>query len=287
MGTKSRTFIQLSVVTGLVILAACGEARLGLSANPFGFDPAGEPPSTAVVTEPGSPVTEQPPICDPFGNTPGAGANSGLVAKLTYIPVELISDQYDLSISKFTPGSPNVVEVANRVFLSQINKPSTYFDAGFQANGVFLKANDGSNLIEDFALFMSGKIKLQDSDPEGAYEFAVLSDDGVVLYFDQSGGTFTKHIDNDGTHADRLGCGSSSITMQRGTALPMQLGYFQGPRFYITNTLYWRNTNIGQAEPFCGNAIGDPTAFAARGWKVLQAGNFVLPDNVTSNPCVP
>ena len=263
------------------LIVACSE-RTQFSAGAFGFEIA-EPGEGSVGTQPGTPITEQPPICDPFGSGTGGSPDNGLAATLTYIPADQAS--YNMTLDQFLPGKSNVVQIANTVFLSNLDKPTTYFNDGFQDDqGTYLKNSDGDNLIEYFALFIAGKIKLKSSDPEGEYEFAVLSDDGAILQFKQNG-AWNKHIDNDNTHADKLGCTAQSVNLKHGDSLPLELGYFQAPRYYITLSLYWRNTHIGENEPFCGGAISNATDFAARGWKLLDDGNFFLPDNVTENPC--
>lgn len=266
-----------------LVFANCGDNAPGFGIGAFGFTIDDTPEPTDQVIDPTDPIDNPPPICDPFGGS-GNGGNSGLIAKLTYIAPNPPTDQ--LTLAQYLPGENNVVSVANPVFLSRLNKPDSPFEDGFSdSNSAVLKnIETGEKLIEYFALFIAGQVRLRSADAEGQYQFAVESDDGAILHFKQ-GSSWEQYLENDGTHAVTLGCSGEKINLSYGQKLPMELGYFQAPRVRIALRLWWRNTHLNEAEPFCGSAINDEAAFMARGWKILEAGNFVLPENVVENPC--
>ncbi|MFH1016596.1 MAG: hypothetical protein V1798_00260 [Pseudomonadota bacterium] len=308
-------FTGITILTFAVLLAGgCNSNYRFVSSGSFGFD-IGEPPSsgsdtptitTTGDTDPGdNPATDPtpPPICDPLGTGDPVSSTSGLVATLTYMdPVT----NYAFNASDFVPGMPNITQVLNNVFLSRLNKETSYFDQGFtDAQGNLLKDRNGNALIEYFALFIATQIQLGIADPEGEYQFAILADDGAVMNLSPDGGTTwdQKWIDNDGTHASALVCNLSTIAFHTGDKLPVEIAWDQGPKYQIALMLFWRTgTALSVDEPECGAEVGNQgfftngpseppaatqryTDFLNRGWKVLTADNFLLPDSIGTNPC--
>jgi hypothetical protein len=95
--------------------------------------------------------------------------------------------------------------------------PPTAFDEGFP--GV-------TKRFEWFAIDYTGRFWI--SEP-GRYSFALLSDDGSILYIDGKA-----IIDNDGTHAPQEKEGS--VKLKEG-AHSIRVSYFQGPRFHVALVL--------------------------------------------------
>ncbi len=241
-------------------------------------------------------------VCEPFGGTTTATPLNGVRTKLFYrmagMPRYYTAQQYvDLTQAS-----------GKDIFLSQINVPTRMFDTGFssQTNEV-LKDDAGQTLIEYFGLKMSTAIRLGENDPEGAYEFALLSDDGSVMKIKNPDETWSVHINNDGDHPTRMGCASNVVNMTRRTRLEVDLTYYQGPRYHISNVLMWRPVSTGGAagrDSECGKSgntyFFDPNnhsvplapynGLIARGWKVLAPNNFWvvgsdLNQTTNYNPC--
>jgi hypothetical protein len=257
------------------------------------------------------PFAVEPPsvVCDPFGNGGEGGKKNGLEARLTYLPADNYSSSIsgDLRLSDFHPDAPRVTLDPARLVLSQLNVPTRSFTEGFsdEASGTTLANLDGEKLIEFFSIRAQSSLVLDDSDPEGDYELAILSDDGSILELDPSGEgkTYSQWINNDGTHPNKLGCASQTIAMKRGKEIPIKMNYFQGPRERITLMMLWRMKNSSQQkESECGHERDDsyyfkPSASSAsaptskyqgllnRGWKVLKTKNYVLPGD-NENPCL-
>jgi hypothetical protein len=108
-------------------------------------------------------------------------------------------------------------------------------------------------------------------------------------------------IDNDGDHPTRMGCASRTVRFHRNAMLPIEVQYYQGPRYHISNVLMWRKSSTAGADSSCGqlgnnlyfnpdNNSDPQQAFKnlqARGWKVLKPDNFIVSrDQVDYNPCV-
>ncbi len=243
-------------------------------------------------------------VCEPFGGTPTTvakplnGVRSKLFYRTTGMPRYYTAQQYvDLTQAS-----------GKDIFLSQINVPTRMFNAGFSSQtSDVLKDDTGQTLIEYFGLKMSTAIRLAENDSEGDYEFALLSDDGSVMKIKNPDETWSVHINNDGDHPTRMGCASNIVNMTRRTRLEVDLTYYQGPRYHISNVLIWRPVPAGSTagrDSECGKSgntyFFDPNnnsvplapfnGLIARGWKVLAPNNFWvvgsdLNQTANYNPC--
>lgn len=241
------------------------------------------------------PVTKT--VCDPFGDTPDPRSNQGLKADLWWL-------------NKGTPAQSSVGKVIEKgqksdrsLFFSQLNVPTRIFDLGFASEtGEAVKSDDGSTLIENFALRFKSILKLAPDQKPGIYEFAILSDDGAVMSFRDKDGEYRVNVNNDGNHSTRLGCSSTAIQMDSESEIPMNLEYYQGPRHHISLIVLMREINSESdagKDQACGMA-GNRTWFdpnnssielkpykdlLARGWKPLSNRNYSLANEAMFNPC--
>lgn len=243
------------------------------------------------------PVTKT--VCDPMGGTPDPRSNTGLKA-----------DLYWMGAGKSAPVSAaDLIARGTRsdrtLFFTQLNTPTRMFDVGFNNDvGDPIKDDSGNKLIENFALSFTSVLRLAPDQAEGLYEFSILSDDGAVLRLRDENGVYKVMVDNDGDHPTRMGCGSPLVDMKRDTEKLMQLDYFQGPRYHIALMLLMRKVTPAADGSFardlsCGvtsnNAWFDPnnnsapqptyTALASRGWRLLTADNYAIPNSLLFNPC--
>jgi hypothetical protein len=252
-------------------------------------------------------------VCSPFGDT-ATQEMAGLKAELRYINSNstLSNNQKInyLSVDYFKDGDVNVTKFAQTVFLPDVNVPTRSFSSGFKSSdGSILKDDKGQNLIEFFALKMETEIKLGANDLDGYYEFASISDDGIVVQV-QVGGVWSTIISNDGPHSSQMKCMNQRIFLDKKSRLPMRIYYNQGPRTEIANVLVWNYRgmasdgsaaaiNDATIHTYCGQAsgtlywdVGNNSAvgpwFKAmsenQGWKILKPENFLLPNNEV-NPC--
>lgn len=237
-------------------------------------------------------------VCDPFGSTQiPSGREQGLYANLSYVgPQCAIPDDV---AGYFQNGT----KLEADLFFNQLNVPTRPFDQGFvNQDGTILQTPEGNTLYEYFALRFEAQIRLAQGQKTGKYQLAILSDDGSVLRFGNSSGGFSMHIDNDGDHPTKLACANQTVTMGSDTLIPIQLDYYQGPRFHIALMLLWREIPEGGSlsEVNCGKSGNDyffdsnkvPSApqkpwkdMLARGWKVLKPENYRLPERFIFNPC--
>ncbi|MGE0614070.1 MAG: hypothetical protein AB7P04_00380 [Bacteriovoracia bacterium] len=237
-------------------------------------------------------------VCDPNG-APVTPQN-GLVADLKYLTGQ---PPYDSVMDYQANGIP----VPAILYFNQLFVPTRLFSAGFETTqGALLQNNGGEVLLEWFTLHYESELRLNAGDVAGDYQFALLSDDGAILRVDRGEG-FQEVVNNDLTHPTRLGCPSIPVNMQPGESYPMDLDYFQGPRFHISLILLWRlapnDAQYGNAaDPACGvtgnevwfdpaQSVGGSyqpkaayTNLLARGWSPVPAANFYLPQGQT-NPC--
>ncbi len=187
--------------------------------------------------------------------------------------------------------------LANKLFLSQLNVPTRSFASGFPTlNGDSFKDTEDNVLLEYFRLTMDGFIELPAGMSAGDYEFAVIADDGAELTFGNSTEPYLSYPQHT---QSRLICGNESVHLAQNETLPLKLSYFQGPRYHIALMLLWRPASA-QAEPLCGRSGNDrwfnssqtPSvpkadylALESRGWSVVPAPAFRIPDDEIANPC--
>ncbi|NJM09650.1 MAG: hypothetical protein HC883_01740 [Bdellovibrionaceae bacterium] len=76
---------------------------------------------------------------------------------------------------------------------------------------------------------------------EGEYQFAINSDDGAILSFNDK-----EVVNNDGTHPMRWKCAPAKFILKHDEKHKMRLKYYQGPRVEIGLQVYlrpWSNRN--------------------------------------------
>lgn len=248
-------------------------------------------------------------ICEPFGNMNGGEIKGGLKAELAYVDPSLnltAATKNAYGVMEYFGSASQFVKTTTPIFLSQVNVPTRKFDQGFMlSDGSFLSDTNNNKLIEWFALRMKSVLKLSDTDAEGLYEIATISDDGSRLFLGQPAGADgivppeVEIVNNDGAHSTRMKCASQPINMSRTSKLPMTYYYNQGPRTEIANVMVWRKVDAASAEKYVNcdkvdsnkwwrSSDSSPAeywnAVAADGWKIVDAKNFELP-NSQINPC--
>ncbi len=241
-----------------------------------------------------NPSQSAPVVCD--GNSQPISVANGIQGRVI-LGSEAIAGSVD---SMLTQGK----EVTSNLFLNTISIPTINFDQGFTAtDGTKLKDANGNLMVEWFALDLKSQLALSDTDQEGDYELAMISDDGAVLSVADKKGKLQTLISSDGLHSSAMACAPTTVRLKRGQKLPFELKYYQGPRNYIALTLMWRKVARGgscssydnDSVTMCGQ-VGDNVFYSngqmtdpmqkmmSSGWKILGAKNFVLPSTV-QNPC--
>ncbi len=237
-------------------------------------------------------------VCDPLtGQANNAtDSNLGLKAKLYTVPNGTIYKKVDDFFTHGTLSSQNL-------FFTDMNVPTRMFTEGFNNSltNSAVKDDSGQKLIEYFAIRFSSNLKLPLNFEEGDYELAILSDDGaqVKLKIDNQ---WNLVVDNDGDHSTRMGCSKQLIHMTRDTVIPIEISYYQGPRYHISSVLMWRKSTSAGNDPQCGqngnsmyfdpNNNSNPQLayqnLLARNWSVVPAESFVLESESSGdfNPCV-
>jgi hypothetical protein len=185
----------------------------------------------------------------------------------------------------------------SKLFLTQLDVPTRSFTSGFPTlSGTKIKADDGSDLTEYFHIDFRSELKLGDTEDEGLYEIATLSDDGVRMSVDGD-----LYLENPGLQSTRMTCASTYVDLRRTSSLPIRVEYFQGPRDHIALMLVWRKVDESTArDPLCDvmstskwfDASTVPSTpkqhfqdISARGWKVIPAHVFRIPREEYMNPC--
>lgn len=237
-------------------------------------------------------------VCDPFDPNPAPSPKHGIRSSLWFRGFNQPIYQNVMSyINKY-------IHSDQSLFFNSINVPTRMFYTGFPLeSGDVVRDDLGNQLIEYFAIKFESQIVLGDTDSEGLYELALLSDDGTLLKIkdpdhpvinDPSG--WETHINNDGNTPTRMKCSSRLISMKKDKKIAIELLYYQGPRHHIANMLIWRKATEAGKDAYC-NRSGNQYFFSsnknsaplkwldlqARGWKVLDSANYLLPENENSS----
>ncbi len=239
-------------------------------------------------------------VCDPFARIEEKCVK-GLKGNLWYLSEQQRRAPFDKVDRYINEG----IKAKVTIYMSQLFVPTTPWTRGFKTtDGTLIKNNEGQTLFEYFAMRFDTIVKLDPlMDPEGRYQFAILSDDGSLVEIKDSPTTaYRGFIDNDGTRPTKLGCNLPGIDLKTTSRIPMRIKYYQGPRNHIALTLLWRrlpNSSTVLKEPLCnyethnnhyffgpietqppnltGYAYGN---LVGRGWKPLNAKNFIVDEAV-------
>lgn len=278
---------------GLAFKAKITLSVLGLSIVFMSYQNCGSA-HFGMITQ-GSEVGKGGPVEPPICVNPGESVENGIVSAISYIaktsPV-VVNYGANLKTTSFAPGSPDVELISNPAYLSQFAAYDQDFTLGFVLKtGELVKDIHGKKLDEYFSLRNEGRIG---ASVEGNYQFAVISDDGSMFYTADSNGHYSVNVNNEGTHASKMVCATTTVKIKKGDKVPFKLNYYQGPRTRISLMLLWRlnPTNLNDTS-LCGYsenggfAEGSPkfAELAAKGWQLVPARNFYLPSGI-SNPCV-
>jgi hypothetical protein len=238
-------------------------------------------------------------VCDPLVSTaPNPAINGGLRAALYYLQ----SGQPRYSdVSDFFA---NAYKADQTLFLTNLNVPTRNFTEGFSIDDNELVTDDQNNtLLEWFGLHFEANLGLAADQPEGYYQFALLADDGAILQMSTAEGNWQTVVNNDGLHQTQMGCSTQTVYLTHASQIPIQVSYFQGPRYQIALTLMMRlvsDPNSIPAESLCGQSgnylFFNPdtgsspqpayTQLLGDGWTTLEPSNFTLFDKAIYNPCV-
>lgn len=274
-------FAASCLVTGCELPTTVEEGQTKISA------------STDRAPQPGGGAT----VCNPFGGE-AVGAHNGLRASLYHLPDHL--PHYERVNDYLANGE----RLPATLFFDQLNVPTRPFDSGFvTTEGAVLRTPRGDTLYEWFGLRFESELRLTAGDTRGRYQLAVLADDGAIVNVKDST-AWRSLVDSDGTHATRLSVARTPIVLDAEARIPIDVRYFQGPRYHIALQLLWREwpANDQWQDPLDGaegnylffNSDYQPslpqTAYQqllSRGWRPVPAKNFFLPDQLTVNPCPP
>ena len=178
----------------------------------------------------------------------------------------------------------NSLDFPVNFFFSQINVPNQPFSNGFtitSPDGTQSLLTYPSSTIEInsyFGITFHSDLLLPNTATQTAYQFAVSSDDGAIMYLSQTdaiGPTSptTMVVNNDGTHAVTTSCSTSSVTLSKTDLTHMRLDWYQGPPYYLGVILYYR--------PWVDNRCD----LSNSSWNVVPANWFNLPADAPVPSC--
>ncbi|MCB0407662.1 MAG: hypothetical protein KDD34_05610 [Bdellovibrionales bacterium] len=173
--------------------------------------------------------------------------DQGLVGNLYYLTDSHASLFHgDLNNAKIDDYSQYGILVPVNIVMTTFDVTPRPWSSGFHIpSGEIVRREDGNELFEWFHLDLTGKIHL----PDGSYQFATLSDDGMRITID--GNVIINH---DGVHAPTWKCASSMVTFSNDESKNLRVQYFQGPRYQIAMQLLVRPAS--ESSNPCGDNGG-------------------------------
>lgn len=187
-----------------------------------------------------TPDPDLPTVCDPLTSPTQCDmqSSSGLKGKIYYLTPEQHNSFFnnDLNNAKLDDYKTYGIKVPVNLALSSVNVTPRSWDVGFaiDSNNFVVKEN-GEKLFEWFHIDVSGSITL----PEGDYQFATLSDDGMRVTIDDQ-----VIINDDGVHSASYKCANQMISFSKNQKRKIRVEYFQGPRFRISMQLLVRPSSL-------------------------------------------
>ena len=241
-------------------------------------------------------------VCDGFGNT-GGDRLHGLKANLFYF------DDIDVTTHGYTGVSDffrwgHIPDVT--FYFSNLYVPTRPFSSGFvMRDGTPVTKANNDPLYEHFAFKFTGGVQLPNGAPTKNYQFAIMSDDGSKLVITRPGATPVVNVNNDGNHPSQFVVGTAPVQVSSTAIVPIELDWYQGPRYHIALVLLWREwkaTNFNPNDPWNGQASNNlyfdstqtpPAPMPA--WNDIMTRWEVVPGNVLTinsdingteeNPC--
>ena len=220
-------------------------------------------------------------VCGGLGEeAQGAGIRNGILASIYTPKPEYRSraGSYFRNTSSFYGSRGRLM--MDSVYFDNFNVTPRAFDSGFPlSSGDILRDESGTPIYEYFQLEFNANLVLPPDYQEGNYEIAIISDDGIRMIIDGN-----NHILNDSVHPPTLNCNvqGDTIRLNRESAVPFKLHYFQGPALHIALKVMWRK--LDGSEPSGKGLCRAHTSLPGGGWEVIPPSAFVLPGN-RANPC--
>jgi hypothetical protein len=213
-----------------------------LSAGTYKFQITASDKVGNSLTDPGKSLSMQIYVCDPFSVANGTNCANGLKGKLTY--------QTSAPSSVVTALGAGGIDTGADFRMSHLFVPTNQTIPGLKSrDGSYVKTMGGATIVDLYAIEVSGFMKLGAADSAGAYDFAIIADDGAILSLNNQ-----QYINIDGLHSAVLGCNQTTpIQLDANSRLPINLKFYQGSLDASLNVLYRKRANPGVylAEPNC------------------------------------
>lgn len=300
------TYGFLVVIAVSLLIGGCltqgdgSDAGTNTVVTPSPTPVANPSPQPAVPTELQPLTTPEQTICNPF-NAGVSSENNGLIGTMYYLTDSM--PRYTNVMDYIDNGVP----IQSTFYFSQLFIPTRNYNTPFVTeSGQTILNADGQPFYEYFGVQFESQLTLAPGQQPGWYQMATLSDDGSIISQINSDGSLTTIVNDDGTHPTRMGCGQQAVYLDGTHPVPIQVDWYQGPRYQIALVVLMRPLPAGAlptdtaSDPQCGQEGNymyfDPDNSSApsdtylslltRGWTPLDNANYLFPAQAT-NPCAP
>jgi len=138
---------------------------------------------------------------------------------------------------------PGTVAPVNLLF-SALDVRARNFSEGFSDGTDTGRLMIGNTVLNEwFALDLQTYLKLGVNEAAGFYHLIVISDDGSTVEIkNNEASEFRPLINNDGERGTTVGCpiDGEPLYLTSNTRIPTRIRYYQGPRFRIAFSVFWR-----------------------------------------------
>lgn len=182
-------------------------------------------------------------VCDPLiqSGICDLSSKKGLIGNLYYLTD---SHKYLFGDSLYNATLDDYKKWGNQVNVSIIMSsfdvsPRSWIDGFYINDQALVQTEDGNTLFEWFSIDLSGEFQL----PEGDYQLATVSDDGIKVTLNE-----LVIINNPSIHAPTWDCSTRIVHFNKDEKKSIKVGYFQGPRTQIALQLFMRPVTSGETS---------------------------------------
>lgn len=174
----------------------------------------------------------------------------------------------------------------------EINTAPRFYDIGVvgREHEIIQDPRSNNELLEYYLIKYEGLLEIKDPSMNGEYEFALISDDGVLLKLNNK-----TVIKTNLYHSPRMDCMEKSIKVKVNKPIKIDLYYHQGMKNHVANMLVWRKVKTIDAgsevschskkiaSSYCGKDIWNTKPLFNEGWEVVPQTILKSKNRLCSN----
>ena len=210
------------------------------------------------------------PFDDAFNDSSECVVNEGFVGNAYYLDNNV---RFSRARATFDDYLEHGKRIPNLIQLEQINIPPQDSDEGFQdSSGEIITDLNGQKIYKYYSIRLKGFIQPNTGNAPEAYEFAMVSDDGMRVILDGE-----VILDDEQPHSPRWICSSTSYEFSPSTVKTIEVYYIQAVLGHMAMTLLYRKVGDGEGcptLPVISIRLGQLAIPDNSGWKIIPRELF-------------